>query len=525
MSSSPTGSTEAADAPTAPPADPPAAPPPPDTLPGGVAGFVLLLALALLLLTAFPGSRPIRNPDETRDAEIAREFAAGDWTLLPLLNGRPYHAKPPLFFQATGLVFRVGGATDATARVAAALFGALAVAATWLLGERLLGRGGGLLAGAVLLGTPWFFLRMRNCTTDAALTAWVAVAAALLVEAHGRRSAALALAGGVAAGLAALSKQVHGLLFPFLVVGAWLLLRRDREGARSMRFGLALAAGVAVAGSWILVLAGAPGAEPGMSALQSFLAETMDRRFGPQAHHAEPPWYYLILIPRAAPWVLAALPLAAWAALRGGEERRTLLLPTLWLLLLLGALSLASGKRDTYLLPLLPAVALLVAGAAGGEGWGSLPARVTRRLLGSVPGLRGAPRRGGLAASLALAAATLAWDVLVEGPAEAAESGRPLALRAATVAGRQPLVLFRTGKGDVGQFLFPLERTLPVAWNTAQLREILGDGPAVLLAETGDVEKALSEGRLAAADVARWRAVEDGRAANTAYTLWAIPPR
>src|SRR6266849_1258737 len=122
--------------------------------PGGVAGLMAVLTLALLL--PWLGAAPFDDPGEGQHAEIAREVAvSGDWLTLRLAGVR-YFDKPPLLYWLIAAGFKGFGVSEWAARLPAVLGAAAAVAGTTLLGVRLLGLGPGVLAGAALLSCALF---------------------------------------------------------------------------------------------------------------------------------------------------------------------------------------------------------------------------------------------------------------------------------------------------------------------------------------------------------------------------------
>lgn len=122
--------------------------------PGGVAGVLVLLTLALLL--PWLGAAPFDDPGEGQHAEIAREvMVSGDWLTLRLAGIR-YFDKPPLLYWLIAAGFKAVGISEWVARLPAALGAAAAVGGTTLLGARLLGPGPGALAGAGLLSCALF---------------------------------------------------------------------------------------------------------------------------------------------------------------------------------------------------------------------------------------------------------------------------------------------------------------------------------------------------------------------------------
>jgi 4-amino-4-deoxy-L-arabinose transferase-like glycosyltransferase len=511
MSSSPTGSSSA-------------------PLPSGPRAVLLASLVALLLLLAFPAA--LRNPDEPRDCEIGREWAAGTWSRIPRFNGEPYWSKPPLFHVSVGAAMSATGSRDEVVpKVVAGLWGVAAVAATAALGEALLGPGLGLLAGLMLLATHYFFQRYRIATTDTAYAALSTLSMlGFFLARRSERARDWALMGA-AAGLAALAKGAHGLLLPFLAGGAVLAAGGEARRILAPRFLGALLLGAALFSTWLTLLRFDVAAGGGPGLVHAFLFENLERRFGDAAHHDAPWYHYGSLAGRALPWTIVALA-GAWGALaRRGEVRERLLGPLLWAAATTLALSLASGKRSVYLLPVLPAVALLAAGTVDTAARGLLPPwpeRIVRWTveLGSMP-VRWTPfaRRGlvarAVAAALIVAAGNFAYALAVVGPASRAESLAPVARRAAEIAGSRTLVLFRATREDVAEFAFALDRTIPVAGNVEELRRLAAAAPVAILVRRGVPEKSIARGFLTRPTFDRWAHLGPARAPGEAFDLYA----
>ncbi len=499
-------------------------------LPSGWRGALGVLLLAAALLLAFPGSRALRNPDEPREAELARGYWQGEWGAVPHLNGREFLEKPPLYPWLLGEGFRVaGGPSDAAARVVTALFGVAAALATWAIGETLLGAGAGLLAALLLVGTPFAFDRFRACTTDAPLAAFTTLSLACFFRGHARGSWRWAALAGPFAGLAFLSKGLAGLAVPAVAAAGFLAFRRDARAILRLHLWLPVLLGIAVAAPWLLAVR----AEAGDEGLLSFLDGQLGKRLGSGADHAAGPLYYAGVFLYALPWMIPALAGAA-AAFRSAEVRALLLGPLCWALGGILLFSLFASKRAGYLLPLYPALALLAAGAvvAADRGLlGGVPAATVRWTVAAfggwarlVPPLRLLGLRGAAcAAGLLLGAGALATDLVRARMEDPGEAGRAFVAEADRVAAGRPLVLFRVGEGDQGQFTFPLRRTIPVAWNEAQLREAAGGRPVVVLAEPRKLEQAVREWPekgISPALRATLRRVGDGVAGGTPYDLY-----
>src|SRR5881409_2444321 len=134
---------------------------------GRLAQGMMVFPLAAILLLAMLGRSDLFNPDEPREAEIAREmWASGDF-LVPRLNGEPFLEKPPLFYWLVVPVYRLAGDPgEFGARLVPAIAGVLSVLLLYLFGRDLVGERGALLGSLVLLTSFQFFWTSRRCMID-----------------------------------------------------------------------------------------------------------------------------------------------------------------------------------------------------------------------------------------------------------------------------------------------------------------------------------------------------------------------
>jgi 4-amino-4-deoxy-L-arabinose transferase-like glycosyltransferase len=379
--------------------------------------FRAALFLALLLSFAAVGSHSLWSPDEPTGAGVGRAMAdSRQWAgwIVPRLNGEPFLEKPPLYWWTLAGSLRLLGISDAAARLPSALFAVLTLLVAWEAGRRLGGPREGVLATAVLGTTLLFVQNATRVTVDPALMFFVALAhLGFVTLAESRSTAAAWRARWLVSFALPLAFLAKGIVAVGLGAGPpvlYLLLatRRRRAVGELLRLAaLAIPLFALLVVPWAVALQHAAGWQGLRECLVNntvsrFVENGASRRYG----HLEPFWFYLAIAP---PWLLPWA-LALPATLRSGIFRREaagsaghrLLLATAAIGLLM--LSVPSSKREVYLLPLLPAFAVCVAGWLDGLGKPGTFKPLDRRTLLTL---------GGFAAFLPLvlgvAALGLAW--------------------------------------------------------------------------------------------------------------------
>ena len=334
--------------------------------------LLVLLVLALGAAVFLPelGTAPLTRA-EIYFLDGARGMVESGDYLVPRYRGEPFFDKPVLAYWLMAGAFRLLGFGAGAARTVPAVAGLAVLAATAWLGALLVGRRAAV-AGALVLGTTLSFMSFgRVAMSDMLLALWTVLSFGLAVLAFRRGGDVPTLAAlGLTLGLGFQTKGPVALLLP----GLGLLLLAWRERARLPRprpAGLAAAALLfAVAGlGWFLAVYHRLGAGP---LEYFFLRENLERFAGATYDAGQPIWFYVpAYLAGGLPWSLF-LPGALTRLLgrSGGESWRPgvrLLLG--WAGLMLVPLTLARGKLDYYLLPVLPAVSLALGTYFVEAGW------------------------------------------------------------------------------------------------------------------------------------------------------------
>lgn len=322
-----------------------------------------LLTLFTLIWLYVLGIRTLVPPDEGRYAEMAREMlASGDW-ITTRLNDIKYFEKPPLQTWMNALSFAAFGLGEWQARLWTGLCGLLGVLLTAYAGSRVFGQRAGFYAGLVL-GSSFFWVASGQINSlDMSLSGMMTISLCALLIAqrdqarqNERRNWMLVCWAGMA--LAVLAKGLIGLVLPGAVLVLYTLAARDWAIWSRLHLGKGLLLFFAIATPWFVLVALKNPEQP-----HFFFIHEHVERFFLKAHKREGSWYYFfaMLIPGIMPW-LALLPHSLVQAVR---RDRTVFQPKMllliWSVFIFVFFSYSSSKLPGYILPIFPALALLLA--------------------------------------------------------------------------------------------------------------------------------------------------------------------
>jgi len=321
----------------------------------------LALLLAVLWLATLAG-RPLFNPDEGRYAEIPREMlSGGDW-VIPHLNGLAYIEKPPLQYWATAISYRVLGTSEFAARLYTALSALGTAFVVWLVACRLWGPAAGLRAVAVLAGMLMFVVLGQLLTLDMSLTFYLTLSlGGFLLAQQATRPRPWMLLAWAAAALGVLTKGLVAAAIPVAVLVLYSLYARDFSPWRRLciAWGLPLFLAITVPWHWL-----AARRLPGFLEFY-FIHEHVARYLTPVSDRQESWWFFGgVFLAGSMPWTLPALRVLAGGWRRGGSGGgafQPALFLWIWVVFIGVFFSLSDSKLMPYILPLMPALALLVA--------------------------------------------------------------------------------------------------------------------------------------------------------------------
>ena len=311
------------------------------------------MPLAVLYLTNLGGAGFL-GPDEPRYASIGREMArSGDW-ITPRLDGMPWFEKPPLLYWMTALGYRAHLPDEWAARLPVALASLAFLIFFWATIEREFSERVALAATAMLATSAGWVAFSFVAVTDLPMSA--ALGAAWLIALFDTRPHRGWVAG-LLLGLAILAK---GFVPVVLIAPVFLIARRKRLAM--------LVATVLTAAPWYLLCSARNGAAFWND---FFWKQHVERFLQPTLEHVQPWWFFgFVLALGLFPWT----PFLALLAMPKLFEDVRVRFLSVYFLFGFVFFTLSRNKLPGYLLPLMPALAIIlayalnkVAGMTGGQ--------------------------------------------------------------------------------------------------------------------------------------------------------------
>lgn len=319
-----------------------------------------VIAVTLFLCFFRLGSVTLFDVDEAVFATATKEMVgSGDW-ITPTYNGENRYDKPILFYWLMAVPYLIFGVNEFSARFPSAVSALLLVPVVFLFVARFKDERSALYAGTSLALSIYFFIYSHAAVTDMALTLFITLSLVSLFLALSERErsprADIYLYGFYFfSALAFLTKGLIGIVFPFGIGVVFLFIT---EGASSMKK-LFSVRGVLifllVAAPWYLAQLTINGKE---FFQQFFMKHHFMRYTGVISGHKGPFYYYIpALIIGLFPWV-AFLPGGIFSAFRTRD--RFLLFAFSWVAFVVLFFSLSTTKLPNYILPAVPAAAILI---------------------------------------------------------------------------------------------------------------------------------------------------------------------
>ncbi len=301
------------------------------------------------------------QPDEGRNAEVAREMKESGAWLSPSYNGITYLDKPAFYFKAVALSLTAFGDNETAARLPSAVFGLALLAMTFIFCRRVHGTRCAIMALIIVATMPLYVVFSRTIIFDMTLAFFVSAAifAGYCAEAReGKSRRNWYLLGALAAGFATLVKGPVGFLIPGLVLFVFHRVEGRRGVWKRFFAPLNLLVFFGVTLPWFIGLSLQHPDFPYYG-----LIEESFHRFTTTTFHRTQPFYFYALIVAGLflPWsfILPEAGVAAWKNRKPMTSADRLCL--VWAVVVVIFFSLSKSKLPGYILTVTVACGILTA--------------------------------------------------------------------------------------------------------------------------------------------------------------------
>ncbi len=325
-----------------------------------------LIVCGVLLLSAVSASwtlsdRPLNNHECFVSITAREMLESGDWTR-PTCNGEPRLQKTPLsYWLVAGLAKITGRVDEFTTRLPSAIFGVLSVAAILYFVNQWLTFRIAVISAGVWATSVGYIRYAHNARPEIALAFFILLCFLSFYSAvttqNRRRQIAYMLVFWVSFGLGNLAKGPAPLPLVLIPLFFYVSIFRQWRKLFSWTSVVGLIIFLAIVLPWPLAIAHRLNWD-----LSLWKREFVDRFLGDYVPGHKPIYYYLLeMFLFILPWV-AFLPMALAAPFFKIWNKKQPVMQFLWLWFVVGTmfLTISGGKRQHYILPLMPAMAILI---------------------------------------------------------------------------------------------------------------------------------------------------------------------
>lgn len=326
--------------------------------------LVLLGMIFLIFYTVALGSYPLFTPDEGRYSEVAREMVASGDFITPRVNGVAFLDKPVLYYWLQALAISLFGIQEWALRLFPALFGVLGCLITYFCGRHLFDRRTGILSAFILASSPLYFVSAHYANLD--LEVAILISCSLLffitgIQKSDKSLHCFLILAYCFSGLAFLTKGLIGIVFPAMIIGIWIILLSQWKCLLRMHLIKGLIIFAIIVLPWYYLV---QQANPAF--LHYFFITQQVTRFlsAAEFNNPIPFWFYLpVILIGFFPWtsfLLQAITGSIRKITQARHSHQIELFLLIWIVVVFLFFSIPRSKIITYILPLFPALALLV---------------------------------------------------------------------------------------------------------------------------------------------------------------------
>jgi 4-amino-4-deoxy-L-arabinose transferase-like glycosyltransferase len=325
--------------------------------------FWIIFFAGILLFFPLLGFRALWDPGEGRYAAISLEMIKSGNFLTPTLNYLRYFEKPPLAYWLNSFGMHIFGINEFGARFFTGLSGFLTVLTTYFFAKHTFNRKTAFLSAGILLSSAGFFAYSQILELDMMLTLFVSAGMFFLFLGFEKKKNPVLFThlGYFSLGLGCLIKGPVAVVLPAVIFPAYLILTGQLRRIWKLYPISGCLLFLVVSAPWFIAVSLK---EPGFAHF-FFIHEHLER-FTSTTHSRKGSVFYFIPVVAVGifPWIVTLLHGAknVWDKTinKEKESARPLIFLALSFIVFFGFFSVSGSKRPPYLLPVFPALAVII---------------------------------------------------------------------------------------------------------------------------------------------------------------------
>ncbi len=331
-----------------------------------VIDLIFLTTLLGIFYALWLGGHALFTPDEGRYSEVAREMVVTGDYITPRLNGVAFLDKPVFYYWLQASAIQLFGLKEWALRFWPALIGILGCLMTYFAGRTLFTRRTGILAAVILATSPLYYGAAHYANLDLEVAVLISITLLFsLLALHStnpfQRNGFFIFAY-IFCGLSALTKGLIGIVFPAMIIGLWIVLLNRWSIIKQMRLVTGLVIFFVITIPWYYLVQ-----QANPEFLHFFFVTQQVSRFLTHGdfNNKTPFWFYIpVVLAGFFPWSIFAIQSlgkqmnTVW---KNRQHHSAELFLVLWFVIIFTFFSIPTSKTVGYIIPVLPALALMVA--------------------------------------------------------------------------------------------------------------------------------------------------------------------
>lgn len=325
--------------------------------------LLCIVIISFILIFAGLGANHLIPWDEAIYSKIAKTMVEkGEYLNMYWKRGVIWYEKPPLMMWLMSFSMNLIGFTSLAARLPSAIFGFATVILVFITAKKYFGKLAAYFASLSLITGIHYLYYTRAAMIDVTATFFITLSIFLFLRAKEKNRNISYLPAGLVTGLAIMTKGAIGFM-PLVIMGVYdlylLVFRINKDFKKLIVSYIFMTLGtLAVALPWHLIMY----LRFGQAFIDNYLIYHVLNRASQGIEGKGRPFFWYLVAMRVSMrvWALALIGSAPVFVIKSFQKKTKYAIFGIWALVVFLIFSVASSKVVWYIIPLYPAVAIMV---------------------------------------------------------------------------------------------------------------------------------------------------------------------